>query len=171
VKKRLYFDTSAVIKEFVSEIGSDVVDKVTTSAREGKLQIITSVWAINEAIAVIDRLTRRPKDPLTSMEQQKIIATFVERIRESSEHSAYRFAPIEHVLVANSRALIDGVHISADDALHLYTGFIHDCDYFLLHDSKIVRRLKAVPIEGMQIIDLGDENDHRFLASEFGWKA
>lgn len=57
MKKRVYFDTSAVIKEFVPEVGSDLIDKITTSAREGKLQIITSVWAINEAIAVIDRLT------------------------------------------------------------------------------------------------------------------
>jgi predicted nucleic acid-binding protein len=34
VKKLLYFDTSSLIKEFVQEAGSDLIDKVTTAARE-----------------------------------------------------------------------------------------------------------------------------------------
>jgi len=169
VKKRVYFDTSAVIKEFVPEVASDLIDKVTTSAREGNLQIITSVWAINEAIAVIDRLTRRPDNPLSKSEQQDIMATFVERIMESNENAAYRFAPIEHTLVANSRILIEGLHISPDDALHLYTAYVYDCEYYLIHDKKIVKRLKSESIEGMRIIDLDDEADRNYLTSQFGW--
>jgi predicted nucleic acid-binding protein len=169
VKKRVYFDTSAVIKEFVPEVGSDLIDKVTTSAREGNLQIIASVWAINEAIAVIDRLTRRHEKPLSRSEQQEIIATFAQRITESSEHAAYRFAPIKHSLVSNSRMLIDGLHISPDDALHFYTAYVYDCDYFLIHDNKTVNRLKSQQVDGMTVIDLDSEADRSYLASQFGW--
>jgi predicted nucleic acid-binding protein len=155
-----------VIKEFVPEIGSELIDKVTTSARQGTLQIITSVWAINEAIAVIDRLTRKPQHPLSQSEKQEIIATFAERVRESNEQAAYRYAPIEHALVANSRMLIDGLHISPDDALHLYTAYVYDCEYFLIHDNKIISRLKAEKIEGMTIIDLADEADRAYLENQ-----
>ncbi|HKU48873.1 MAG TPA: hypothetical protein VJP79_02885 [Nitrososphaera sp.] len=151
------------------EAGSDLIDKITTSAREGNLQIISSIWAINEAIAVIDRLTRRPKDPLSLTEQQEIIATFADRIKTSTEKSGYRFAPVEHPLIANSRVLIDGVHISPDDALHIYTAYIYDCDYFLLHDNKIVSRIKAEKFGEMKIIDLGNESERAYLASQFGW--
>jgi predicted nucleic acid-binding protein len=59
VKKRLYFDTSAVIKEFAPEVGSELIDKLTTKAREGDIQIVSSVWMINEALAVIDRKFRK----------------------------------------------------------------------------------------------------------------
>jgi predicted nucleic acid-binding protein len=51
VKKRLYFDTSTVIKEFAPEVGSELIDKLTTKAREGDIQIVSSVWMINEALA------------------------------------------------------------------------------------------------------------------------
>ena len=36
MKKLAYFDTSALIKEFIEEVGSDLIDKVTTAAREKK---------------------------------------------------------------------------------------------------------------------------------------
>ena len=108
---------------------------------------------------MIDRLTRRPVDPLSIAEQQQIIATFVERIRDSNERAAFRITPIEHVIVANSRLLIDRLHISADDALQVYTGFIYDCDYFFIHDNNLVHRLKAASIQGMKIIDLANEKD------------
>lgn len=107
--------------------------------------------------------------PLSQSEQQDIIATIVERIRESSEHAAYRFAPIEHPIVTNSRTLIDGLHISPDDALHFYTAYVYDCDYFLIHDNKIVKRLKSQRIKGMTVIDLDSETDRSYLVSKFGW--
>jgi predicted nucleic acid-binding protein len=166
VKKRVYFDTSAVIKEFVLEVGSDLVDDVSNAAKAGNLQIITSIWSINEAVAVIDRLARKPKEPLSKVEQQQIIATIVERVKRTNEHAAFRIAPIDHAIVVNSRLIIDEFHISTDDALQVYTGWIYDCGHFLIHDNKIAHRLKAAPIEGMKIIDLGDPNDHGVARSE-----
>lgn len=166
MKKRLYFDTSAIIKEFVIEEGSDLVDRVTTLARTGDIQIISSVWTINETIAVVDRLTRRPKNALSRTEQQEIMATFAERMRSSDEHATFRFALIDHALVTGSRLLIDSYHISADDALHIYTAFIYDCNYLLIHDNKIVSRLKTDPIQGMEIIDLGSEADCQHLLNQ-----
>ena len=59
MKKRLYFDTSAIIKEFSPEVGSELIDRLTTKASEGDIQIVSSVWMINEALAVIDRKFRK----------------------------------------------------------------------------------------------------------------
>lgn len=42
MKKLVYFDTSAIIKEFVPEVGSDLVDDISNAAEAGNLQIITS---------------------------------------------------------------------------------------------------------------------------------
>ena len=166
MKKRVYFDTSAVIKEFVPETGSDLVDDTINAAKSGDIQVYTSVWSVNEAVAVVDRLTRRPADPLSAAEQQQIIATFTERIRDSGEHAAYRVTPIEHVMVTGSRLLIDQLHISPDDALHIYTAWIYDCDYFFIHDDKIVKRLKQASIQDMTVIDLGDEKDKALARSQ-----
>ena len=164
----LYYDTSALVKEFVSEIGSDLIDKIGAVAVNKQVQVITSVWSINETIAVIDRLSRRPRNPLTKIEKQEIMATLAQRIKNSSERAAFKFAPMEHRIIANSRILIDQLHVSPDDAVHLYTAFIFDCQYFLVHDDKIVSKLKDDPIEGMKVIDLGSEGDRNMLAGQLG---
>lgn len=165
---RLYYDTSALVKEFVSEVGSDLIDRIGTADASKQLQVITSVWSINEAIAVIDRLSRRPQNPLTKVERQEIMATLAQRIKNSSERAAFKFAPMEHRIIANSRILIDRLHISPDDAVHLYTAFIFDCQYFLVHDDKLVNKLKGDPIEGMKVIDLGNKQDRDIPANEIG---
>jgi predicted nucleic acid-binding protein len=171
VKKRVYFDTSAVIKEFVVEKGSELIDKITNAARNQKLQIVSSAWSINESIAVIDRLSRQkfeetgnPK--LSTHEKQEIISTFVERVSESDEKSNFFFAPIAHEIVSKSRVLIDGYHISADDALHVYTAYIFDCTFFLIHDHKTVNRIKKGLENDMKVIDLGEDSDLEYVASE-----
>lgn len=161
MKKRLYFDTSASIKEFAPEVGSELIDKLTTRAREGHIQIVSSVWVINEALAIIDRKFR--KKELKQNDVQTIIATYVERMTSSSETSSFLFAPIDHIIVTESRSLIDTIHISPDDALHIYTGWVFDCEYFLVHDNKIVKRLKSFRYDGMKVIDLGSKQDRDYL--------
>jgi hypothetical protein len=61
--------------------------------------------------------------------------------------------------------LIHQLHISADDALHIYTGWAYDCDFFFIHDAKIVDRLKSASLEGMLIIDLGSDKDRALAKS------
>jgi predicted nucleic acid-binding protein len=171
VKKLVYFDTSALIKEFVDEVGSDLIDKVTTAAREPSIQIVSSVWSLNEAIAVVDRLSRNKDNTeehkLSKTEQQEIIATIAERVRNSRQDANFFFQPIDHRIVANSRILIDGYHISPDDALHLYTAWIRDCDYFLVQDEKLTKRAPK-EIDNMRVIDLADERDRKYLESQLG---
>jgi predicted nucleic acid-binding protein len=170
LKKILYFDTSALIKEFDErEAAHDLMNNVTTAAREGKLQIILSSWTINEANAVFDRKHHRRKE-ITKIEMQTIIATLSQRIRDSVEHSDFRIAPVEQVIVANSRMLIEHYHISADDALHLYTAWLYDCDFFLAHDDDFVRvkHHQQPPLELQNmIIDLADETDRKRIESQF----
>ncbi len=52
----LYFDTSALVTEFHNEIDSDLVSKIITSTNRNDLQIISSIWTINEIIVVMDKI-------------------------------------------------------------------------------------------------------------------
>ena len=95
---------------------------------------------INEALAVIDRKFR--KNELKQPQVQKIIATFAESIKTSSQTAIFLFAPVDHTIISRSRNLINGLHISTDDALHLYAAWVVDCQYFLVHDHNIITRVK-----------------------------
>lgn len=166
MKKRLYFDTSALLKEFTQEIGSDLVDTIIAEARQGRFEIITSEWSINETVAVMDKKVRR--EELSQVEGQTIIATLVERIKDSSASSYFQYAPLGKAIIANARMATSEFHISATDAIHWYTGFIYDCDYFVVHDSKFVNRLKEHQSDypNPMTIDLESDKDRKYLRSE-----
>jgi predicted nucleic acid-binding protein len=172
VKKRLYFDTSAFVKEFVPELGSQLISRIVTAATEGHIEVYCSEWVINEAVAVVDRLSRRinehtKKPYLSKVKVQGIIATIAERVRNSGlQNSNIYFVYLDHAILANSRKLIDQYHISADDAVHLYTGWIYDCDYFLTHDKDLFKRIPSKNYEGIQMIDLGNAKDRNQLGSK-----
>ena len=48
----------------------------------------------------------------------------------------------------------------------LYASWVVDCQYFLVHDHKIITRVKSKQHEDLKIIDLGDQNDIQRLESE-----
>jgi hypothetical protein len=72
------------------------------------------------------------------------------------------------MIVTDSRVWIRLFHIPPADALHLYTAFVYDCSYFLIHDDKVVKRTKPSRFEDMEIIDLGNEQDRIYLAQQLG---
>ena len=175
MKKTLYFDTSAILKEFVNEIGSDLISKIT-STNTHDVQIISSIWSINEAISVIDRLTKK-KDKnqkkvkletlnLAISTVQLIISTFAGRIRETNENSFFRFVYLDHAIITDSRVLIKDFHLSPNDAVHIFTGYVYDCNYFLVQDKNLIKEFPLKKYYNMKLIDLANEDDRIFLEKE-----
>jgi predicted nucleic acid-binding protein len=55
-KNKIYLDTSAYVKAYFDEPGSDNVDAILNlTIQSTKTKIYMSYWVINEAIAVIDQ--------------------------------------------------------------------------------------------------------------------
>ena len=94
MKKRLYFDTSAVIKEFAPEVGSELIDRLTTKAMKA-IYKLSLYRMINEALAVIDRKFRKNELKLPKFRNH---STFAERIKTSSQNAIFLFAPVYHTI-------------------------------------------------------------------------
>jgi hypothetical protein len=58
---RYYLDSSALVKRYISEPGSDSVDDIFEGALFGSNVIIISYWNIGEAATVFDKFSRRTK--------------------------------------------------------------------------------------------------------------
>jgi len=54
-----YLDTSALVKRYVSGLGSDVVDEIFSNAYRGLNVLAFSYWNIAEAAVVFDKYGRR----------------------------------------------------------------------------------------------------------------
>jgi hypothetical protein len=59
---------------------------------------------------------------------------------------------VDNQLVKESRAFILLHHVSVDDALHLYTSYAKECDYFVIRD----RKLKQIggKLNGMKLVNV-----------------
>ena len=55
----IYLDTSALVKRYVEEEGTQGVDKLFDSAYRGSAVLATSVFNIGEAVSVLDKKARR----------------------------------------------------------------------------------------------------------------
>ena len=56
---KLYLDTSAIVKRYVAEPGTETVDAIFDKAETGELTIALSLWNIGETLGVLDERRRR----------------------------------------------------------------------------------------------------------------
>lgn len=113
-----------------------------------------STWAINETIAAIDRMHRRRT--IAEQERNRIAATIIGyAIKYSEEQSAIKFVPVIEELVSKSKDVLMAYHLSADDALHLYTAFAKDCEHFIHKDDKLKKNTGG-KIDELVLLDVAD---------------
>jgi predicted nucleic acid-binding protein len=153
---RIYLDTSAFVKRYCEEEGSDVVNEVF----EGGNEIVTSYWTLAEAIAAIDR--KVAKRQISEEERDFVISVLFSDVSDR----------ITFVKISNEfiEAIIEKIlahHISADDALHLFSCFVSLSPIFLASDKGLIRAAKE---EGLKAFDVENREEkeklRRLLAGE-----
>ena len=172
----LYFDTSALLTAFHHErYNFDLLSKIiTTSTNRNNLKIISSIWTINEIIAVMDRLSQKINEKagmfeLSNNDIKKIISTIVERIRTiiHNNNAMFKFVYLDHDIITDSRILTKNFHLSLNDAIHMLTGYVYDCNYFVVYNkSFIINQFPFKKYDKMKLIDLTNENDRKLLERE-----
>ena len=55
----LYLDTSAILKRYIAEPGTETTDIIFDKAEAGEIKITISLWNIGEALGVLDEKRRK----------------------------------------------------------------------------------------------------------------
>ena len=113
--KRVYIDTSAYLKEFSPETGSETTSKLFSTCESGKAVLVSSQWTLSVSIAAIDKKHRRGE--LSLEERDLVITTLLNKTMELAEKGNLVIVPIKPQLVQASWRIILERHISADDYL------------------------------------------------------
>ena len=147
----IYLDTSAFVKRYCEEEGSDVVNAVFESGNE----ILSSYWTLAEAIAAIDR--KVAKRQISEEERDFAISVLFSDV----------FNRVTFVKISNEfiEAIIESIlahHISADDALQLFSCIISFSPIFLASDKALIRAAKE---EGLKAFDVENSEDNEGLRS------
>ena len=160
-KKRIYFDASAYVKAFTNEDGSDhakqILDLAQDPANES-FQILLSVWTINETIAAIDQKVNRLRE-ITQEQGTNIIATIFEKTKTYYERTSnIGFVLLTLDSIRDSSVFIYTLHVSSDDALHLYQAWSNDCEYFVCKDKELKRKV-GNNIPDLKIVDITNRRE------------
>jgi len=151
---RAYLDSSAFLKQFSEEKGSEVAHKLFVACENEKIELATSQWTIGETIAAIDRKFRR--NEITEEVRDANIKFLLELTGKLAHKKCLMIIPLVERVVSASWKYITSDHLSADDAVQLLSFMMINSEAFLASDKYL---LGAIKQEGVDGYNIEDEND------------
>jgi predicted nucleic acid-binding protein len=146
-KEIYYFDTSAIVKRYVVESGSEVVDGVFRDAYRGLVVIAFSSWNIAEAAVVFDKYSR-----ILGLDAMGLLKNMMREMRILSRLHMLRVVGIIPRLIRDSIQLVFKYHIYIADALQIASAKAINSSKFLTGDKRLAEIAEQ---ESLQYIYIG----------------
>ena len=147
--KLVYLDSSSIVKRYIEEKGSKVVDTVYARAEAGDLRFAFSIWNIGEVLGVFDRYTSREL-----ILQEKLKTTLLDFISESTKMvrlGSLQILPMTTKTLIESWLLVMKHHIYEADALQISTSKEANCNLFLSADAKLIQTAQKEDTNALNI--------------------
>jgi len=158
--KLVYLDSSSIVKRYIEEKGSAVIDAVYEEAEAGKLRFAFSIWNVGEVLGVFDRYASRGLLPEKMF--RTALLDFISESTKMARLDSLQILPMTAKSLTASWLLILKHHIYGADALQISASKEAKCNLFLSADDKLVQTAGA---EGIRAINIEVEPEKAF--SEF----
>ncbi|TLX93476.1 MAG: type II toxin-antitoxin system VapC family toxin [Thaumarchaeota archaeon] len=160
----VYLDSSAIVKRYIEEKGSESVDSVyEVLEKEGAQRVAFSIWNMGEVFGAID--ARRQRGEIDEKDMSEAIRLFVGETRKFVAMRRLTVLPIGGKVLQESRNLILKHHMYQADALQLATAREAEAALILTADRKLAECAKS---EEIQVKD--PERDYDTIVSILGKK-
>ncbi|MCS7112941.1 MAG: type II toxin-antitoxin system VapC family toxin [Nitrososphaerota archaeon] len=146
----VYLDTSAIVKRYVDEPGSDVVRGLYRRCYLGELRISFNLWNIGEVLGVIDRarILRRIREEDYVTIKRRFLAETIRLMRLG----ILLIVGIRRSILKDSWRLIERYRVYQADALQVVSAKNVRAEQFFVAD----RKLHEVALkEGLNSVYLG----------------
>jgi predicted nucleic acid-binding protein len=142
-----YLDTSAVVKRYVSEAGSEVVDELFKDAYRGMKILSISYWNIAEIAVVFDKYER-----ILGLNAKNLLKNFLREIKILRRLYRFKIIEVSPPLLRETIKLILRYHIYAADALQIASAKAVKSTAFVTGDKRL---LSIAEKEGLKTILTG----------------
>jgi len=135
--KLVYLDSSSIVKRYVEERGSEVIDTVYARAETGELRFAFSIWNVGEVLGVFDRYVSRGL-----IAEEKLRAALLDFISESTKMirlDSLQILPMTTRSFVDSWLLVLKHHIYEADALQVSASKESNCSVLLAADARLVQ--------------------------------
>ncbi len=146
----VYLDSSAIVKRYVLENGSDKVAEVYEAALTGEAKIAFSSWNIGEVLGVLDKYHRRGQ--LSEQDYRLARRQFVGETLRLIRLRIVKIVPVKTSLLVLAWRLIETEHIYEADALQIVSAKYIKATNFLTGDKRLH---KVALSEGIPSVYLG----------------
>ncbi|MEM2437494.1 MAG: type II toxin-antitoxin system VapC family toxin [Thermoproteota archaeon] len=133
---KLYLDSSVIVKRYVSESDSSIVDYVFDKSWAGELSLATSIWNIGEVFGVLDE--RRRKGWLNENEFAKSLENFASETVRLLHLKTLEVFTILNPIIVKTWPLILREHVYEADALQIQTCIYSGSNALLSGDRKLI---------------------------------
>jgi len=133
---KIYLDSSAIVKRYVLEEGTDKIRETYLEALNGAATLHFSVWNIGEVLGALDTYHRR--NWLDNDDYRDTRESFITETMRLIKLGVTKVVPVKSKLLAQSWLLIEKHHIYEADALQIVTAKNIDADQLLSGDQRLV---------------------------------
>ena len=133
---RVYLDSSAIVKRYVLEEGSDEVREAYLEAFNGAATLHFSVWNVGEVLGALDTYYRR--NWLESEDYRVARELFIAETVRLIKLGVAKVVPVRSRLLAESWLLVEKHHIYEADALQIVSAKHLGVDQLLSGDQRLV---------------------------------
>ena len=112
--KKVYLDTSAIVKRYIEEAGSGTVDTLYHEAERGETILCFSEWNLGESAAVFDKYRRT-----NNLQLKQVLEELMNETREMYVTDEVEIIPVSSKLIAKSIALVMKHHVYVSEALQM----------------------------------------------------
>jgi len=156
-----YLDSSALVKRYVEEPGTQAVDILFDSASAGATVIATSVWNLGEAFGVFDY--RRRRRLLTEHESRFAVKSLTSEVLGLMRTGAMRVYPVRTSLLTEAWAIVLTQHLYQADALQIATCNDSKSEVLITGDEPLRRATESF---GLKALD--PDKDEPVIRELFG---
>jgi len=145
----VYLDTSSLVKRYIEEKGSQVVDKVYEEAEAGRVTAAFSVWNIGEVLGVLDRYHTRKL--ISDGDLEAALRFLASESMKLIRLNALQVLPMTSENIIESWLIVLRQHIYEADALQISSSKEAGCNLFLGADDRLIQ---AAQKEGLNALNV-----------------
>ena len=145
----VYLDSSAIVKRYILEPGSNIVSKVYYSALIGDLILSFSAWNIGEVLGVFDKYYRRGW--LSRDEYEKARSQFIGETIKLLKLKLVKIVPVKTRILIKLWPLIEKYHIYEADALQIVSAKYIEAKQLYTGDKNLYEIATKEGIEGIYL--------------------
>ncbi|MBP1911021.1 type II toxin-antitoxin system VapC family toxin [Thermococcus stetteri] len=133
--RRVYLDSSAILKRYLNDEYSETVEEIFKSAYRGETKLAFSFWNIGEVLGIFDKRLRR--GTLNPEDYQFIKTAFLAEVKRFTRLGVLEIVPVHSLLLADTWKLIEKYHIYQADALQIVSAKRVNASEFYTSDKRL----------------------------------